>query len=536
MRKFEINENLSFSLDTSKTHLNNNIALIGAAGSGKTVLNTYNIMNLTDRSHVIVDVKGNLSGLLGHFEKMGYKTYHLNLTDLDHSDTYSLFSYVDPENIELNLMTIASVIYGKTTSYDPFWDQAAIKLLTAILCGIFEMYDAEKRDLYLVNDFMELFYAGKDLEATLNKINVYYPGDSRKSLFCKSLKTALPLYSEKTRDSILQTLSTKINILLKRKVCTVISNKGIYFDDFFNHKTCIIITLDDSDSTLHPIAGLFLTQLFQYIFRKCRVINSNKLSIPLQVHLDDFGSYFINEFPNIISTARSRNIGISCLFQSQGSLKRYYGVDSETIMQNFDRILYFGGVDPDTTNLIMERSGYSKEYIARQKLHTCYIYERGKAIQYEEVLDLSSFKEPLFKQHDVTRMFKCKEENLNFLNHKTIKKLYLKLSEAEEILQEKKGHYHWKDIKIELFISVLEAQFLDYFVKNTNLYPNSVLLNDLEYARCFRKIIPVANDIPMFEIHLMPEEILSIRSFIEGKLNQENSKKNCFDQEIKTYN
>lgn len=79
----------------------------------------------------------------------------------------------------------------------------------------------------------------------------------------------------------------------------------------------------------------------------------------------------------------------------------------------------------------------------------------------------------------------------------------------------------------------MEAQFLDYFVKNTNLYPNSVLLNDLEYARCFRKIIPVANDIPMFEIHLMPEEILSIRSFIEGKLNQENSKKNCFDQEIK---
>ena len=60
MRKFEINENLSFSLDTSTTHLNNNIALIGAAGSGKTVLNTYNIMNLTDRSHVIVDVKGNL--------------------------------------------------------------------------------------------------------------------------------------------------------------------------------------------------------------------------------------------------------------------------------------------------------------------------------------------------------------------------------------------------------------------------------------------------------------------------------------------
>lgn len=430
--KFVVNESLSLSMDPKETRLNNNIALVGSPGSGKTHLNSYNIKNMLDRSHVLIDVKGSMSGFLDYFKAQGYKTYHFNLIDPKDSDFYSPFAYVRPDYESMDILSITNAMYGPHISSDLFWDENASLLLDIVLTYLYESFDENDRDFTKLEAMVNLWQYDEENRTesseSLERIMTVLKRCGRNRDFEK-MSNRISVMSEKTRTCIVQSLYGKIFNYLNSDVYHLLSKNEIDFYDFLNRRVCLVISINDADTSLHNIAGLMITQLIQFLIRETPL--GGTLEIPVQFHLDDCGSYYIKDFDAILSTARSRGIGFTCLFQSMAQLKKLYRESYETIMQCFDTILFFGGNDKETVDLIKNRSEFTFDYIHTLPIGECFIMRRTMPTERIPILDLSDWKVPEYhrtKRNRETIQIQSAEQSFKIVS---VTRLYEKLKKGK---------------------------------------------------------------------------------------------------------
>lgn len=126
----------TLTMDTWKSRLNNNVMLVGASGRGKTRnFIKPNIMQMNS-SYVISDPKGTLILELGDMlQAHGYRVKVLNLLDMEHSDAYNPFRYIrcDADVYKLIDYLMSNLNPLGQSAWDPFWDNAAKALLSAIV-------------------------------------------------------------------------------------------------------------------------------------------------------------------------------------------------------------------------------------------------------------------------------------------------------------------------------------------------------------------------------------------------------------------
>lgn len=523
--RYRINENISFSMDPKQTHLNNNYALIGCPGSGKTHLNSYNLKNMLDRSHVLIDVKGSMSGFVEYFKECGYTTYHFNLLDPARSDAYSPFSYIRQDYPDMDLLTMAEAMYGARSSYDPFWDDNAVLLLQCILTYLYEAYDQD-RSLDKVNNLMDLWRISesdresrKNLQTCIEVLN-----RCGRNHHFETLAKRISVQSEKTASCIIQTLVARINRFLNADITDLLSKNEIPFQDFLKKKVCLVITINDADTSLHPVAGLMVTQLIQYLIREAGA--GQALPIPVQFHLDDFGSYYIKDFDSVLSTARSRGIGFTCLFQSQAQMKKNYGMSYETIMQCFDTILFFGGHDMETVRLIRDTTDYTLPYIHSLPVGECFVVRRGMETRLESVMDLSHWKLP--DHHPMQKRIQ-NAENARQTKEIDRLQLYKALSSGEE----KPYPLNFRNATLGHIVSISQNQIhylydLSHEISCkdksvTNLLYHRARTESLEEIQKFFSILPLETiDESLIPVHLIDDFIEEAKECLYAGMDKEN--------------
>lgn len=506
--KYIINKTLSFSMNPKETRLNNNFALIGSPGSGKTHLNSYNIKNMLDRSHVLIDVKGSMSGFLDYFKEHGYKTYHFNLIDVKDSDCYSPLSYVRQDYESIDILSIANAIFGPIQSYDPFWDESATLLLELALTYLYEAFDENKRDFSKLDKIINL-YQYEDFREDKKIIDVcldVLKKSGRNRNFDK-LHNRINVESEKTRSCIVQSLYTRIHKCLNPEVYQLLSINEINFQDFLNQKVCLVISINDADTSLHNIAGLMVTQLIQFLIRETPL--GGALDIPVQFNLDDCGSYYIRDFDAILSTARSRGIGFTCLFQSQAQLKKMYGESYETIMQCFDTIIFFGGNDRETVNLIKERSEFTSDYIHTLPIGECFVLRRAMPTDLVPILDLSNWKVP--EHHLIQRNHKIVQENNQSYKNVDVSHLYEKLKNGTPCVM---GHLRrYKENGKEFQLSLHQIWYLKEMLL---LYKSEtdLLLDERMYLETsINNLLKVEKNYELYPLEAYRMEIADVKLF-----------------------
>lgn len=506
--KYIINETLSFSMDPKETRLNNNFALIGSPGSGKTYLNSYNIKNMLDRSHVLIDVKGSMSGFLDYFKEHGYKTYHFNLINVKDSDYYSPLSYVRPDYESIDILSIANAIYGPIQSNDPFWDESATLLLELALTYLYEAFDENNRDFSKIEKIINLYQYEENRrdKKTIEMCLDILKKSGRNRNFDK-LYDRISVEAEKTISCIIQSLYSRIHKCLNPDVNQLLSINEINFQDFLNQKVCLVISINDVDTSLHNIAGLMITQLIQFLIREVSLGGS--LDIPVQFNLDDCGSYYIRDFDAILSTARSRGIGFTCLFQSQAQLKKMYGESYETIMQCFDTIIFFGGNDRETLNLIKECSEFTSDYIHTMPVGECFVMRRAMPTDFVPVLDLSDWEVP--KYHLIQKDHKTVQETELSYKIVNISHLYEKLKNGTPCVM---GHLrNYKENGKEFQLSLQQIQYLKemllLFKSETNL-----LLDERMYLETsINNLLRVEKNYELFPFEAYQMEIIDVKIF-----------------------
>ncbi len=403
----------TYTKDSRQTGLNNNVAVIGPSGCGKsTVMGVLNSLNCGG-SVLISDPKGGLYRTISKtLEQIGYKVMKLDLTHPEHSMHYNPFNYIKNTNDIQKL--VHAIVYGtagtKETHNDPFWDQQA----EIILCSfIGYLYETNEPDIN-IQKVMRFF----------NEIQVCDDLEKRKEMpiFRDFLKLSLNAgiigktswayskfhnyftLSEKTLSCILSTATGMLNNFDNEELQMLFSDGHFDFTSLGREKIAMFVIVSDTDRSKDVIANLFyaqaLNELCDYADNQCE---NGRLPVSATFILDDFATNCrIENFENIISNIRARNISTIIMLQSLSQLKSGYGDGYKTIMNNCDTSIFMGANSTEDAEYFSKKVNKPVHDLLEMKLYSSWISRRTEKARYVEniVPDdyLRDFREKLSKE------------------------------------------------------------------------------------------------------------------------------------------
>ena len=208
----------------------------------------------------------------------------------------------------------------------------------------------------------------------------------------------------KTMNCIIMTLQAVLAPLDTEGIRQMMSRKELDFTSAGREKTVIFLTVSDTDRSKDSLINLFyaqaLNELCTYADEKCP---EYRLPVPVRFILDDFGTNCrIDNFENIISNIRSRNISAMLLLQSKSQLVASYQESSHTILDNCDTMIYMGGNDIDTANLIGTRSNTPLYQIMEMPIGMHWLFRRGEKAQYQKTIEIYQPEKALTMEFQLT--------------------------------------------------------------------------------------------------------------------------------------
>lgn len=373
--------------DSDSTQLNNNIVIVGPSGCGKTMSYAEARLLETNESSMIVAVSKRrlVEKYKLMFEKRGYQVLDLNFADPENSEVaYDPMAYVKKESDMVYLAE--SIVYAnpkkRENSKDPYWDQAAVSLLTALIACVHETV-AEPDFVTVLNGLSNLgITEGLDgtIATTLDDTFAKLKKKNAHSLACTAWQTFCNC-PVRTAGCILSALNTTLDTIFTSELKSMIRDKrAVDFETLGSRKTVLFVTTSAVNQSLHCFANMFYGNAIKELFQYAEKLPSGELPVPVHMLCDDFacGSRILN-FPEMISIFREKRISVSILIQSESQLASMYGDnDAVTILNNCDRYVYMGGMDLRTCKNISERVNLPLDEVLYLPVCEEYVFQRGQ--------------------------------------------------------------------------------------------------------------------------------------------------------------
>ena len=362
--EYILGEGIRISTDPEQTGLNNNILVVGASGSGKTMSYAEMCLLRTEESSLMVTLSKRrlVQKYLPFLKEKGYRVLDLNLTEPQKSTAaYDPLAYVRRQ-ADITYLAQSIVMANPRKSdnkeSDPFWDDAAISLLSALTAYVLHVKSRPGFD-----DVLQLFSRlavrekGDTIETTLDEPferlareePEHFAVQCWKTFRYAPMRTASCIYSalSVTMDTI---FTPELRSMMKSMPVADIKTLG-------QEKTALFVTTSAVNPSLNAFAGLFYSHAVKELFEYAESLPDGRLPVPVHLLCDDFAvGAQIPEFAHYISIFREKRISVSILLQSESQLRGMYGADdAETIINNCDRYVYLGGMDLATCRNIAER-------------------------------------------------------------------------------------------------------------------------------------------------------------------------------------
>lgn len=348
------------TLDTWKSHLNNNVIISGASGRGKTrSIIKPNIMQM-NCNYVISDPKGQLIKELGTMlEKNGYKIKVLNLVDMKHSDSYNPFVYIKNSGDVYKLLEylISNLTPPNARHSDPFWDQAARVLLSAICFYLIEECNPEDQTFSNVMKLLrcEEIHEYENYKSTLDIMFEDLAERKPESVAVKQHKLYKSCGTGKTASSILISAEVYLQHFNLPEYDLLTSSNTLEMERLSDEKVALFVITSDTDRSKNWLAGLFYSQLFDLLCNQ-----ENKRHI--RFIMDDFVcTGYIPDFDLKLSMMRSRNLSCMIVIQDESQLEKDYGAAANGIIANCDSYIFLGSTSIPSCEAVSKRIG--KDYL-----------------------------------------------------------------------------------------------------------------------------------------------------------------------------
>ena len=358
-----LTQNVSIGYNAKLHRRNFNTLVVGGSGAGKTRFYAKPNIMQANTSFVVLDPKGEiLRDTGGLLKEKGYEVRVLDLINMERSDRYNPFKYIESDNDVQRLVTnlFKSTTPKGSQSNDPFWDTAASMLLLALIFYLRYEAPPEEQNFPMV---MELLRAGdidEENEAAgsaLDDLFAMLETDNPAHIALKYYK-AYRSGSAKTLKSIQITLAARLEKFNLESLATLTSTDELDLQSLGEKKVALFAIIPDNDTSFNFLVSILYTQLFQQLF----YVADHKYggTLPIHVHflMDEFANVSLpDDFDKILSVMRSRGVSVSIILQNLAQLKALFEKQWESIVGNCDEFLYLGGNEQSTHKYVSELLG-----------------------------------------------------------------------------------------------------------------------------------------------------------------------------------
>ena len=217
----------------------------------------------------------------------GYSQCYLRIT-------YNPFVYLKTDN---DVQKLATNLFKNTTpkgstSQDPFWDQAAMMLLLALMFYLHYEAPEDEQNFPMVMEMIRAGEVKEDDEAFQSPLDILF----RKLEMKNPEHIALKYYkayhsgSGKTLKSIQITLISRLEKFNLTSLAGITQTDELDLAQVGEKKTAIYAVIPDNDASFNFIVGMLYTQLFQQLYYQADVVHGGALPVHVHFVMDEFAN------------------------------------------------------------------------------------------------------------------------------------------------------------------------------------------------------------------------------------------------------
>lgn len=358
-----LTQKTKIGLDGRKHRRNLNVLVCGGSGAGKTRFYAKPNIMQANTSFVILDPKGeNVRDTGNLLRSKGYDIKVLDLINMDKSYCYNPFVYLHSDN---DIQKLVTNIFKNTTpkgsqSQDPFWDQAAMMLLLALVFFLHYEAPPEEQNFPMVMEMIRSGEVKEDDDGFMSPLDRLFArlADRTPDHIALKYYRNYRSGSGKTLKSIQISLVARLEKFNLDSLAAITQSDEMELDKLGEKKTAIYAVIPDNDSSYNFIVGMLYTQLFQQLYYSADVKHGGRLPVHVHFVMDEFANVALpDEFDKLLSTMRSREISVSIIIQNLAQLKKLFEKEWESIVGNCDEFLYLGGNEQSTHEYVSKLLG-----------------------------------------------------------------------------------------------------------------------------------------------------------------------------------
>lgn len=344
---------------------NNNILVVGGAGTGKSrFFIKPNVLQM-NASYVITDPSGEMIYSLGKTLKdHGYKIKVFNISDMRHSNCYNPINYIrDEAGVNMLIQCfITNTTQGEGGGDNQFFVDAEKLLYSACIFYLLDhCKDNTKKTFANVLNMINASAVNEQDPSAQSPLDQLFDKLPRSSLAWKYYK-AFHQAAGKTLKSIIISCVTRMQPFMTPQVINLTQRDELELAKMGDEKTALFIITPQADRTYAFLASMLYSQLFETLYYKGEQQKANgeseQMHIPVRCMMDEFANIGeVPEFPSKLSTMRKYNISASVVLQDISQIEAMYKDNWKTLVGNCSTILFLGTQEQNTLEYFSKMLG-----------------------------------------------------------------------------------------------------------------------------------------------------------------------------------
>ncbi|MDE1418968.1 VirD4-like conjugal transfer protein, CD1115 family [Bacillus licheniformis] len=350
-------------LDTGPVHT----MVLGISRSGKGERYVFPMLDVITRaeekdSMIVNDPKGELAAAsYATLKKRGYEIYIFNLMQQKKSMGFNPLQLVidaykkgDTSLAQQYANSVAFSLYHDPNAKDPFWNNSAKSLVTAIILAItadsIKLGKEERINMYSVANFLSTKGSDNNEETGENALDLFFrqrdPNDPARMMYATSNFAA-----GNTRASIFSTAMDKLQIFTLTPNAKLTSYNSLDLTDigFGDKPVAVFMVTPDYDKSNHVLASIFVSQAYRVNAEKATMNKSGKMKRKCWVLLDEFGNMpAIEGMAGMITVGAGKGFRFNLIVQAYSQVNTLYGDEADTIIGNCSNQIYILTMDKST--------------------------------------------------------------------------------------------------------------------------------------------------------------------------------------------